>query len=161
MRHLLKDPQDVLVEKVIKEDLENNDKLQLERKFQECSICNRKIVQELLPLHISMCEKRKLMHYGPVKISLETTNNIVVDNNNKQSILSATATTTTANHNIDHSDLVDTKLYERPVVYDIDASIVTSLATFLPQPPRNCKVIAKGCHIYSYNLLTTTLLYYI
>ena len=34
--------------------------------------------------------------------------------------------------------------HERVAVYRVDQDVVTSIATFAPQPPRNCQVINKG-----------------
>eukprot|EP01038_Epipyxis_sp_PR26KG_P007587 gene7587-10336_t len=46
---------------------------------------------------------------------------------------------------IDFKDKNKLSYAEKPPIYSIDQDIVTSIATFKPQPPRHCELVKKGC----------------
>lgn len=154
MRAQLKDPTNPLIETVIKKELQTNDKLQLERKFGVCSICERKILLELLANHTTMCERRK-HERSPPKISLDDHANSkhgTVDShsrvNNKNAHASGIGNNNKNNKNMKLTDEElleqDEEQYGRMPVYDVDQTVLTAVATFPPQPPRQFVVVSKG-----------------
>ena len=129
MRVQLKDPKNPPIESIISKELDVNDKQKLEQKFNICSCCNRKILIDLLPRHLILCEQRKYER-SPVKIGLD-------DGFNK---LKSPGKKLTAEelHELEEEQFI------RPPIYDIEQTVQTALATFPPQPPRHCKVVSKG-----------------
>lgn len=133
MRIQLKDPRDPPVEAVIAQELQVNDKQQLEGKFGICGICSRKILASLLATHSAMCERRK-HERSPPKISLESAATVSKPRAPPQ---------TKAGGEQSEQD-ADEEQYGRMPVYDIEQTVLTSVATFPPQRPRHCKVVSKG-----------------
>lgn len=135
MRGQLKDPTDPPIETVINKELHTNDKLQLESKFGICQICDRRILLALLGNHITMCERRKHEQFPP-KISLD-------DHATKSKHLNAKKN---AKKKLTDEELLELEeeSYKRPPVYDVDQTVLTAVATFPPQPPRQCVVVGKG-----------------
>lgn len=136
MRIQLKDPKDPPVETVIAQELQVNDKQHLEGKFGICSICSRKILLTLLGTHTTMCERRK-HERSPPKISLEGAAGL--SSSSKPHAAPAAKKST-------EQELQDAEeeQYGRLPVYDIEQTVLTAVATFPPQRPRQCKVVSKG-----------------
>jgi hypothetical protein len=134
MRVQLKDPKNPPIETVISKELSTNDRLQLDRKFGMCQICSRKIILELLPTHITMCTQRK-MENSTTKISLD----IAPTGNKYGKTSKAGKVGSHENENDEESEADD-----RIAVYDVQSTVLTAVATFPPQQPRDCKVVGKG-----------------
>jgi hypothetical protein len=132
MRIQLKDPRDPPVEATIAQELQVNDKQHLEGKFGVCAICSRKILLSLLNTHTVMCERRK-HERSPPKISLEGAASL-----SKPRALPQKKATEQSEQDADEEQ------YGRLPVYDIEQTVLTSVATFPPQRPRHCKVVSKG-----------------
>lgn len=131
MRNHLREPKNPPVDSLISQELKTNDNLKLERMFESCHSCGRKIVRELLSTHVIMCQRRK-EERSPVKLSLDVSLLSGNKHNDKKK----------QNNDIDSID-IDYEEQRLPV-YNIEENIVTSLATFVPQPPRHCTVVKKG-----------------
>lgn len=141
MRAQLKNPQTIPVEQQVAHELQVNDRMHLERKFGTCECCGKSILLEVLSNHQTMCFHRK-HELSPPKISLDTkaqtrTNKKGDNNKNKNNNSNKLLTE-------EEQLKMDDLLYSRPPVYDINATVLTALATFPPQKPRNCNVVAKG-----------------
>ena len=159
MRDLLREPRDPLVETMLDEEVHANINSQVDGKFGICTVCQRRILLEVLDSHIVMCERRKVERDGPAKITLES---ISKQQTNQQhqpiatsssSIIAATASTSTTitsitTHSHAHDDEKEEE-YIRPDVYDIQSSFIVMLNTLPPQPPRHCVVVNKGQQIIS------------
>jgi hypothetical protein len=92
MRDLLREPKDPLVETMLDEEINANINSQVDSKFGICSLCQRRILLEVLSNHVVICERRKLERDGPAKITLES---ILKQANQKSNLLASTTTTTT------------------------------------------------------------------
>lgn len=171
MRDLLREPKDPLVETMLDEEVNANINSQVDSKFGICSLCQRRILLEVLTNHVDICERRKLERDGPAKITLES---ILKQANEKSNLLASTtsaATTTTNNgaaaalSSSTSSSLLTTSAitakattdtstvgsnveeeeeYIRQEVYDVESSFIVKLNTLPPQPPRNCSVVSIG-----------------
>lgn len=105
MRSLLHNPTFPTVDAAISTELLANPKLvKLEKHFQQCPICDRRILVHLLEAHTRMCSTTKAEKESGKEPEKE-------------------------------------KLKH---VYHVDDTLITSLATFKPHPPRNFRVIGKG-----------------
>lgn len=173
MRDLLREPKDLLVETMLDEEVNTNINSQVDSKFGSCSICQRRILLEVLTNHVIMCERRKLERDGPVKITLESilkqtnqNNNVATTTTTNTSATAATTTAiklnsttigsrtassssssstiTTAKAVADTSKEEEEDEYIRQDVYDIESSFIVKLNTLPPQPPRHCSVVSIG-----------------
>jgi len=169
MRDLLREPKDPLVETMLDEEVNANINSQVDSKFGICSLCQRRILLEVLSNHVIICERRKLERDGPAKITLEsilkqanqksnlpaatiTTNNDATalsssSSSSASSLLTTstiTATKATADTRASIVDNVVEEEYIRQEVYDIESSFIVKLNTLPPQPPRQCSVVSVG-----------------
>jgi hypothetical protein len=168
MRDLLREPKDPLVETMLDEEVNANINSQVDSKFGICSLCQRRILLEVLSNHVIICERRKLERDGPAKITLEsilkqanqksnlpaatiTTNNdatALSSSSSSTSLLLTTSTITATKATADtRASIVDNVVeeeYIRQEVYDIESSFIVKLNTLPPQPPRQCSVISVG-----------------
>jgi len=136
MRAQLKDPRQHPVEFAINAELHVNDRQHLERKFGLCGCCGKSILLEVLKNHETMCFHKK-HELSPPKISLETKAHKSTNKGGNNKLL-------TEEEKLKMEEL----LFTRPPVYDINASVLTAVATFPPQKPRNCVVVGKGTLMY-------------
>jgi hypothetical protein len=161
MRDLLREPKDPLVETMLDEEVNANINSQVDSKFGICSLCQRRILLEVLSNHVVICERRKLERDGPAKITLEsilkqanqksnlpaattTTNNDATALSSSSSSSTITATKATADTRASIVDNVVEEEYIRQEVYDIESSFIVKLNTLPPQPPRQCSVVSVG-----------------
>jgi len=169
MRDLLREPKDPLVETMLDEEVNANINSQVDSKFGICSLCQRRILLEVLSNHVIICQRRKLERDGPAKITLEsilkqanqksnlpaattTTNNdataLSSSSSSSTSLLLTTSTTAatkaTAGTRASLVDNVVEEEYIRQEVYDIESSFIVKLNTLPPQPPRQCSVVSVG-----------------
>ena len=169
MRDLLREPKDPLVETMLDEEVNANINSQVDSKFGICSLCQRRILLEVLSNHVVICERRKLERDGPAKITLESIlkqanqkSNLpaaTITKNNDATALSSsssssstsllttstiTATKATADTRASIVDNVVEEEYIRQEVYDIESSFIVKLNTLPPQPPRQCSVVSVG-----------------
>lgn len=166
MRDLLREPKDPLVETMLDEEVNANINSQVDSKFGICSLCQRRILLEVLSNHIVICERRKLERDGPAKITLEsilkqanqktnlpaatttTNNDAAASSSSSTSLLLTTSTTAATKATADtRASIVDNVVeeeYIRQEVYDIESSFIVKLNTLPPQPPRHCSVVSVG-----------------
>lgn len=105
MRSLLHNPTFQTVDATITQELLTNPKLvKLEKQFQVCEICQRRILISLIDSHMKMCS--------------------------------------TIKQSKDKNDLPEKEKLK--LVSDVNDTLITSLATFKPHPPRSFKVLKKG-----------------
>ena len=167
MRDLLREPKYPLVETMLDEEVNANINSQVDSKFGICSLCQRRILLEVLSNHVVICERRKLERDGPAKITLEsilkqanqksnlptatttTNNDAAASSSSSTSLLLTTTTTTSATKATADTrafivDNVVEEEYIRQEVYDIESSFIVKLNTLPPQPPRHCSVVSVG-----------------
>ena len=166
MRDLLREPKDPLVETMLDEEVNANINSQVDSKFGICSLCQRRILLEVLSNHVVICERRKLERDGPAKITLEsilkqanqktnlpaatttTNNDAAASSSSSTSLLLTTSTTAATKATADtRASIVDNVVeeeYIRQEVYDIESSFIVKLNTLPPQPPRHCSVVSVG-----------------
>lgn len=161
MRAQLKHPTNPPVEVAINAELRTNDRLELDRKFGLCGCCGKSILLDVLKNHETMCFHRK-HELSPPTISLEgnatgKTPKYHRPGSSGSQSAHTTPTHTTPKHTsskrgpkgevvLSEEERLEMEeaLLTRPAVYDISSTVLTALATFPPQKPRNCEVVAKG-----------------
>ena len=89
----------------------------LEHKFDECKFCHRRILLELLPTHENMCMK------NPKHAKVEEEEKSLPE------------------HGISNNR-VDVLTWN--IIDNVDHNLATQLATYKPQPVRNCRLVRKG-----------------
>lgn len=94
----------------------NNKLARLERKFEDCKFCQRRILVELLNTHENMCIK------NPKHAKTEDD-------------------TVLPEHGISNNRV---DVLTLPIVSTVEHNLVTQLATYKPQPVRNCRLLRKG-----------------
>jgi hypothetical protein len=126
MRSLLHNPTDQTVESIISKDLYTDHKqIKLEKNFENCEHCNKRILVQLLDSHKRMC------------LQLQKARE---ENDNRDPL--ALKKVLTAEEEAEKRRQMDKEKLQ--FVYDVNETLITSLATFRPNPPRNCKLLRKS-----------------
>lgn len=171
MRGELQKPQQLTVQQELSAELMTNDRRELESQFSHCPHCEKKLFALLLPQHVKMCAERwqdrqRELHQqlaapaggrerrnSYMAIGDASTKAASSKRHRRRTSVSVSSAKLDADGGVaDAADAASTAgdaaalmaEYGRRAVYDVGESVVAALATFPPQPPRHCTVLAKG-----------------